>query len=264
MSIEVVDVDIWNDAVVVADARGRDPSDVKYISQLYTQAGGRFVRSNPGPPTKRRPARDAAADFLAQAGIALSEDGELATETVDEPEHDPKKGVDAELRGSLLTSAAYKGEDDKELVFAAAEELRSGETDGPNFRLLIETYQPYMFAVAQKVLRNKALAQDAVSHAYGKLLRNLDRYNGDAAFSTWLYRVVYNSCLDTWRRENKGAFNAARAAREGREVRAPVVKKAMSILRTNKRTLFPASNVVKKRTPHAPKNRRLGESPNEI
>ena len=50
-------------------------------------------------------------------------------------------------------------------------------------------------AVAQRILRNDADAEDAVQDAFASALRNIDGFRGDARLSTWLHRIVANAAL---------------------------------------------------------------------
>lgn len=52
-------------------------------------------------------------------------------------------------------------------------------------------------------------AQDASQEAWVRAWRNIENFRGDSAFSTWLYRITMNTCLNTYRKESR---------REAREV----------------------------------------------
>jgi len=52
-----------------------------------------------------------------------------------------------------------------------------------------------LLAVARRILRNEADAEDAVQDAFASALRNLDGFRGDARLSTWLHRIVCNAAL---------------------------------------------------------------------
>ena len=83
---------------------------------------------------------------------------------------------------------------DVELVALA----RSG--DRAAFRVLIERHQRAAFGLAIGMLRHEADARDALQEAFLKAFRGLENFHGDAAFSTWLYRIVSNACIDRRRR----------------------------------------------------------------
>ena len=58
-----------------------------------------------------------------------------------------------------------------------------------------------MYAVAMRTTSNRELAADAVQEAFISAFRRADAYRGEAAVTTWLHRIVVNSCLDRLRRE---------------------------------------------------------------
>jgi len=91
------------------------------------------------------------------------------------------------------------GASDSELVQAA----KSGNCDA--FRTLVELYQGKVFGVALGVLRNPEDARDACQEAFLRAYRQLDRFEEEAAFYTWLYRIVVNACLDELRRRRRGS-----------------------------------------------------------
>jgi RNA polymerase sigma-70 factor (ECF subfamily) len=66
-------------------------------------------------------------------------------------------------------------------------------------RLLAEA-RPRLLALAMRVLGDADEAEDAVQDAMIKVWRNLGRFEGRAAFSTWLHRIAVNAALDRLRR----------------------------------------------------------------
>jgi len=80
---------------------------------------------------------------------------------------------------------------------------RARTGDRETFRALVERYQRRIAALALGMLRNREDAMDIVQETFTKAYRNLDRFKGDAAFYTWLYRIAVNLCVDHQRRESK-------------------------------------------------------------
>jgi RNA polymerase sigma-70 factor (ECF subfamily) len=66
-------------------------------------------------------------------------------------------------------------------------------------RLLAEA-RPKLHALAMRVLNDKDEAEDAVQEAMIKVWRHLGRFEGRAAFTTWLHRIAVNAALDRLRR----------------------------------------------------------------
>jgi RNA polymerase sigma-70 factor (ECF subfamily) len=65
---------------------------------------------------------------------------------------------------------------------------------------LVARFDRYVFGVALLTLGNRAEAQDAAQEALIKVTRGLRKYDGRAAFRTWLYRITINTCRDLLRR----------------------------------------------------------------
>lgn len=68
--------------------------------------------------------------------------------------------------------------------------------------LLLRHYDR-LYAVCRRLAGNTADAEDACQEALLQITRNLDRFDGRAAFSTWAYRVTTNACLDELRRRRR-------------------------------------------------------------
>ena len=67
---------------------------------------------------------------------------------------------------------------------------------------LMGYYRDSIYYMMLKMCRNPYDAEDLTIEAFGKAFRYLDRYSGDYAFSTWLFRIAANNCIDFLRRKN--------------------------------------------------------------
>jgi RNA polymerase sigma-70 factor (ECF subfamily) len=72
------------------------------------------------------------------------------------------------------------------------------------FEWLVRRHQTRALAVALGVLRNKEDARDACQDAFVRAFRGLDRFDGQAQFSTWLHRIIVNICIDRLRHPSFG------------------------------------------------------------
>lgn len=81
------------------------------------------------------------------------------------------------------------------------ERIKRGETD--LFEILVQRYEAKLFALAWRMLHNRADAEDAVQEAFVKAYRSLKRFRGEARFSTWLYRIAMNHILNMLRRGSR-------------------------------------------------------------
>lgn len=86
------------------------------------------------------------------------------------------------------------GLDDATLV------ARSVEGDPAAFEVLLRRYQRPLFTLAVRLLGDRGDAEDALQDAFISAWRRLPDFRGDAAFSSWLYRIVINRCLSAGRR----------------------------------------------------------------
>ena len=70
---------------------------------------------------------------------------------------------------------------------------RSGEAAA--FRHLVDANSAALFRVCARITRDRASAEDAVQETLLSAFRNLARFDGRSAFSTWLYRIAVNAAL---------------------------------------------------------------------
>ena len=80
---------------------------------------------------------------------------------------------------------------------------RAASGDRAAFTQLMDRHEDMVFAVAMRMMRDREAALDATQETFLTLFRKADRYSGDAAVSTWLYRVATNTCLDLLRKNKR-------------------------------------------------------------
>jgi RNA polymerase sigma-70 factor, ECF subfamily len=68
--------------------------------------------------------------------------------------------------------------------------------DPTAFRILVEKMQSYAFSLAFRILLNNEDAKDAVQDSFIKVWKNIGSYQSSFLFSTWMYKIVVNTCLD--------------------------------------------------------------------
>jgi RNA polymerase sigma-70 factor (ECF subfamily) len=87
--------------------------------------------------------------------------------------------------------------DDRELVRAA----QAG--DRRALERVLHRHHENVYALCRRMTGNDADARDATQEALLAIVRGLARFDGRAAFSTWVYRVATNACLDELRRRSR-------------------------------------------------------------
>lgn len=75
------------------------------------------------------------------------------------------------------------------------ESCRSGNAEA--FRLLFESHKDRVYSIALSFFNgDTAVAEDVTQQVFMKLMTQISQFEGRSQFSTWLYRLVTNACLD--------------------------------------------------------------------
>jgi len=72
--------------------------------------------------------------------------------------------------------------------------------DAQAFNELMAAHERRMYAVALKTCANREDAQDCLQEAMLRIYRSISSFKGQSSFSTWVYRITMNTCLDELRR----------------------------------------------------------------
>jgi RNA polymerase sigma-70 factor (ECF subfamily) len=80
---------------------------------------------------------------------------------------------------------------------------KSVEGDLKSFERLIEKYERNAFAMALRYLGNHEDASDASQEALIKVYKNLPKFRFESTFTTWMYRIVINTCKDHLKKTNR-------------------------------------------------------------
>lgn len=63
------------------------------------------------------------------------------------------------------------------------------------FALIVDKHKSYAFTIALKILNNRPEAEEAAQDAFIKAFHYMKSFNRQAKFSTWLYRIVFNTAI---------------------------------------------------------------------
>lgn len=110
-------------------------------------------------------------------------------------EPSPKRSSKPAAAGRAAAGTQAKGTYDRELV------RRAQANDKEAYEELIKRHQQRVFAVAAGVLRRHEDIEDIAQQVFVKAYFSLKRFDGRAAFSTWLYRITLNECWDLLRKK---------------------------------------------------------------
>lgn len=95
--------------------------------------------------------------------------------------------------------------DDKDFSQKALYDFRlvelAKEGDQNAFAELMKRYNRSLYHVILKMVRNVDDAEDLTIEAFAKAFKNLDRFKQDYTFSTWLFRIATNNCIDFIRKK---------------------------------------------------------------
>ena len=97
----------------------------------------------------------------------------------------------------LKNSTSEKAKRDAQLVKDA---LENGSQKA--YSDLMSYYRDPLYYTLLKMMKNPYDAEDLTIEAFGKAFKNLEKYTTDYAFSTWLFKIAINNCIDYMRRKN--------------------------------------------------------------
>ncbi|MDP4964549.1 MAG: sigma-70 family RNA polymerase sigma factor [Salibacteraceae bacterium] len=71
---------------------------------------------------------------------------------------------------------------------------------------LMSAYRENIYFMMFKMVNNRDDAEDLTIEAFGKAFKRLDQYRPDFAFSTWLFKIASNNCIDFLRKKKKATL----------------------------------------------------------
>jgi RNA polymerase sigma-70 factor (ECF subfamily) len=77
----------------------------------------------------------------------------------------------------------------------------AGDTNA--FSALVDRYKNLVFTLALRMLKNREEAEEVSQDAFVKVYKSLTKFKGDSKFSTWIYKVTYNTCLDRLKKNKR-------------------------------------------------------------
>jgi RNA polymerase sigma-70 factor (ECF subfamily) len=118
-------------------------------------------------------------------------------------------GACLELVGKTEISRQGEAEAERGLI------RRAQRGDRAAFDALVRRYDQEVLRMTLRMVRSEVEAQDLYQEVFLKVYRSLGQFRLEARFSTWLYRVVTNVCLDHLRQQKTRSEVPARETEEG-------------------------------------------------
>jgi len=84
-------------------------------------------------------------------------------------------------------------------------QILDGNTNA--FTVLVNRYKDLVFTLALRMMKNREEAEEVSQDTFIKVYKSLDKFKGDSKFSTWIYKVAYNGCLDQIKKNKKYQSN---------------------------------------------------------
>jgi RNA polymerase sigma factor (sigma-70 family) len=79
--------------------------------------------------------------------------------------------------------------------------------DQKSYAELLGRYRDAIYFMLLKMVNNKIDAEDLTIEAFGKAFRNLSQYSPSFAFSTWLFKIASNNCIDFLRKKKNDVIS---------------------------------------------------------
>ena len=71
------------------------------------------------------------------------------------------------------------------------------------FAVLVDRYKDLVFTLAYKMVKNREEAEEISQDTFIKIFKSLNKFKGESKFSTWVYKITYNTCLDRLKKSKK-------------------------------------------------------------
>ena len=101
-----------------------------------------------------------------------------------------------------ISHLSEKAKKDYQLVISATE-----NKDQQAFSELMDRYKDAIYFMLLKMVNNKDDAEDLTIEAFGKAFNRLNQYTPNYAFSTWLFKIASNNCIDFLRKKKKNVMS---------------------------------------------------------
>lgn len=81
--------------------------------------------------------------------------------------------------------------------------------DANAFSVIVDRYKDLVFTLTIRMLKNREEAEEVSQDTFIKVFKSLNRFKGDSKFSTWIYKIAYNTSLDRLKKNKKHSNDVA-------------------------------------------------------
>jgi RNA polymerase sigma-70 factor, ECF subfamily len=108
-------------------------------------------------------------------------------------------GINAGFRMSMLQQRDRTRAAPPAIAIELIERCKAGQLGA--FEEVYRTYKSFLYSLAWRFHGNRFDAEDSLQEAFVAVYRNIGSFAGNAQFSSWLYRILLNTCISRKRRE---------------------------------------------------------------
>ena len=87
---------------------------------------------------------------------------------------------------------------------------------------LLDRYKDAIYYMLLKMVNNKSDAEDLTIEAFGKAFKNIAQYTPNYAFSTWLFKIATNNCIDFIRKKKANLISLDQSSDEQESIGTPL------------------------------------------
>jgi len=105
---------------------------------------------------------------------------------------------------------------------------RAIDGDQKAYAKLMNRYKDSIFFMLLKMVNNPDDAEDLTIEAFGKAFKNIDKYSPQFAFSTWLFKIASNNCIDFLRKKKSVTISLNKVDENGKEYEPSIRDKGLT------------------------------------
>ena len=125
---------------------------------------------------------------------------------------------------------------------------KANKGDQKAYAELMDRYRDAIYFMLLKMVNNSSDAEDLTIEAFGKAFKNIQQYTPNYAFSTWLFKIATNNCIDFIRKKKANTVSLDETDDEGdkapHDIMAPILDPEEEMIKIQKSKIL--RNIVSK------------------